>query len=791
MRKVRVGLNNFQFGEVSESTLMRTDTAIYGSSAQRIENFSLLAEGGVRRRHGMRNMVNVSDVTYDSAVRMKARLEEFVFSDDERYLVLFEDAKVRVYQVNASTLTLAETITADTDAAALPFNEDYLHEYTFTQYGDVMFICHPLFMPRMLLRTSLTDFEITPYSFDQSVDGSFTHQPYAAFQGVGETLTPSASTHATGATITMTSSVNYFDTTGSLTGSDYLDSLHVGVILVYGDSEFQIDSVQSATQATGTILTTFNDGTDLIPLLRTRLSVLNPLRTLEDLEYIEVTHLAHGLDVGDSITVHHASTVGGFAPEDINGARTIIEILDENTYTIESEAPAGGRSGYDGLADSSEDGGGWVYISSDAPTTSWGEQSFSAMRGYPGACAFHENRLVLAGSIDQPDTIWFSKSGQFFNFDVGDAYDADAITLVAATGDVSEVRAVVSNRDLQIFTATSELYVPTYLNQAITPSNAQIRRQTPFGSTFVSPKPLDGATLFVQPGGKVIREYVYSDEQSAYVGTAVSTIASHLLNDPVDLSVIHGAFEEAESYAAFVMADGSMASFGSNRAEKRAGWTRITSADDSSGFCSVASIDERMFALVWEHGTTTGNVDQEQLYIVEFDSDYYLDISLQAAPASGDYVELGGAFSDGETVHAIGYASGSTVPVHLGTFLVESYDTGGSVYSTRAVVTGSFGSYATVEVGLKPTVQLITNPIDADIGLGPETGNKRGVSSAVLDLRNTRSVSVNGWPYNPSTEYDGKKEFFLLGYSRDTEISISQDEPLDLQLNGLIAELIV
>ena len=70
---------------------------------------------------------------------------------------------------------------------------------------------------------------------------------------------------------------------------------------------------------------------------------------------------------------------------------------------------------------------------------------------------------------------------------------------------------MISNRDLQIFGASGELYVPTYLNQAITPTNAQIRLQTPFGSEFVQPVSIDGATIFVQNGGHSVREYLYTD----------------------------------------------------------------------------------------------------------------------------------------------------------------------------------------------------------------------------------------------------------------------------------------
>ena len=50
-------------------------------------------------------------------------------------------------------VSLAATITSDINSATLKFDHDYLHEYTFAQAGDVMFICHPLFVPQQLIRT--------------------------------------------------------------------------------------------------------------------------------------------------------------------------------------------------------------------------------------------------------------------------------------------------------------------------------------------------------------------------------------------------------------------------------------------------------------------------------------------------------------------------------------------------------------------------------------------------------------------------------------------------------------
>jgi hypothetical protein len=76
------------------------------------------------------------------------------------------------------------------------------------------------------------------------------------------------------------------------------------------------------------------------------------------------------------------------------------------------------------------------------------------LRGYPAAVGFHENRLWFGGTLAQPDTVWASKSGLYYNFDIGECRRSnDAIELVMSIGEVATIRHFVSNRDIHIFTA--------------------------------------------------------------------------------------------------------------------------------------------------------------------------------------------------------------------------------------------------------------------------------------------------------------------------------------------------
>jgi len=743
MQKVRVPVTNFSYGEVSPSLYSRTDSAVYTGSAQRIENFFLRAEGGVIKRAGLRAVYR-NDIVIDSTKTQQSRLLPFIFSDDERYVVSLEHQKIKFFFIDPITgvLNLVSTLTQDINGNALKFTDTFLHEYTFAQAGDVMFICHLTFAPQQIVRTGLSTFQVEPFVFDARSDLTKIYQPYYNFHRQGTTLEVSA-TQGNG--VTLTTSDAYFDTTG----------LHDGITLRYHGAEIEIVSVQSTTSATANIL----------DILTVRLPV-NSLSTTEGQADIEVTMVKHGLSVNDSITVSHAGTVGGIANSQINGTRTVAEIVDDNKFVM----TAGSN------ANSSEIGGGTPKITTKAPTTSWEEQSYSALRGFPGAVTFHQNRLVFGGTLSQPDSMWFSKSGEYYNFDVGVAKDDEAIHVTASVGEINQIRHLVSNRDLQVFTATSEMYIPAFSNQPITPTNIIVRRQTPFGCDFVRPQALDGATLFVQKGGAIVREYVFADTEAAYVANPISLISSHLIKTPIEMNTMYGAMSRSESYVFVTNYNGTVSVFNSNRGEDRAGWTEFTT---QGFFNSTVTIDDRVFAsVIYDQGDNV-----EVFAICEFDEAYNTDVS-------SVYTGTGGVFDVSDF-----YENGAVLNVVDGNNYVGEF----TVANGEIDVSAIDPNLTEVEIGLKFDVTLTTNPLDIATGAGPVTGSPRRIGSVVVDLNNTLSATVNGANLvlrNVTDDlslqvnsFTGKKEFRLMGYSRDPQITVTQSAPLALQVNGIVAEL--
>ena len=823
MQVVRIPFTNFQFGEISPSLIARTDTQVYNNSAQKLTNFLIRAEGGVIKRMGTKFLHNFG-TTVDDNVEQQVRLIPFIFSDDERYIIALSAGKIEIFILNfdssgnvsagAVTNLTSTTLTSDTTGASLNtrITEARLKQITYAQSGDVLFLAHNAFNTLKIVRTSLLTFQISPFTFDLKGDAKETYQPYYHFHQAGFTLTPSATfgngitlivkppgtdrgawssgtgyeigdhvTHsnqvyeviadinpsntAPNSDTTNFRAVTYFDD-GSTNGGGYGNSLHVGLTLRYRKREIDITAVTSGSHATGNIADS----------LFAKLGI-NAIRTIKDSTTIEITMPLHNLSVGDSVTISETDTVAGISNSNLNGARSVTSVIDDNTFTVTAGASA----------NASVDGGGAPRLTTTAPTTDWEEQSYSAIRGFPAAICFHEGRLWFGGTLAQPDGIWASQSGEFFNFNIGTALDNESIQLSSSVGELDQIKHLVSNRDLQVFTVTSEFIVPAFENTPVTPQNAMVRRQTPYGVADVKPFVFDGATLYVQRSGTVVREFIFSDTESAYVANAVSLISSHLIITPVQMTSLQAAIERPESYIFMVNSDGTMAVFNSNRSEKRAGWTQFTTQGKkgtdtvTSGlFHSVCTIDERVFVI----GKYDKGAGTKKLCLMEFKDDLNMDHSLSYTNGSSGVFTVSSQFDNGAKV---GVVSGTH---YLGEFPVS----GGQVD-----VSGVDNTLQVAEIGFVFDIQLKSNPLDIQTANGPSTGMLRGLGRVILDLNNTLSVSVNNKPLEilnvtddfslARTAITGKKEIRLLGYSRDPQLTITQRAPLSIQINSVIAEV--
>ncbi|MCU0888974.1 MAG: hypothetical protein MUC64_13360 [Rubritepida sp.] len=224
-----------------------------------------------------------------------------------------------------------------------------------------------------------------------------------------------------------------------------------------------------------------------------------------------------------------------------------------------------------------------------AASTDWEESAFSAVRGWPVAVCFHQDRLVIGGSRELPNRLWLSRSGQLFNFDKGTGLDDQGIEFGLVSDQVNAIRAVFSGRHLQVFTTGGEWMVT---GDPLTPSSIQLNRQTRVGSNpyrMIQPVDVDGSTIFAARSGRTLHEFAYTDVQQAYQANDLGLVAAHLIRTPTSI-----AYDQTQRLLHVTMEDGGMATLTLFRAEQVTAWTlQVT----DGAFRAVAEVEGRVYCL--------------------------------------------------------------------------------------------------------------------------------------------------------------------------------------------------
>lgn len=299
------------------------------------------------------------------------------------------------------------------------------------------------------------------------------------------------------------------------------------------------------------------------------------------------------------------------------------------------------------------------------------------MRGYPATVAFHQDRLVIGGSRDLPNRLWFSKSGDLFNFDLGEGLDDESIEFAILSDQVNAIRGIFSGRHLQVFTSGAEWMVT---GDPLTPTSLQVTRQTRVGSVIdrhIPPITVDGATLFVARNKQEIQEFIYTDVEQAYQSTDLALLSRHVISDPIDTD-----YDRKRRILFLVRGDGKFAALTFFRAEQVIAWTLHETKGD---VYSVAVVGDDVFMLVMR-----GN----QYFIEQLDEDFALDSALKGTSETPKTVWAGLDHLEGEMVSIV--ADDEIIP--------DQIVTGGTITLATAASDVEIGlSYAHIVEPLPPS----------------------------------------------------------------------------------------
>ncbi len=201
----------------------------------------------------------------------------------------------------------------------------------------------------------------------------------------------------------------------------------------------------------------------------------------------------------------------------------------------------------------------------------WSEGAWSDVRGWPSAVAYHEQRLVLAATATEPQTIWFSTIGDFSDFAPSTLADeAFSYAIAGARNRMSAISWIVSGGDALHIGATGHLFTARASGQeAMGPTSIFFRPTTAEGASSVPPVVVDGAPIFTPLDRRRLLEVSYDLASDRSMATALSASARHILEGRVS-DMVWQATPWRQLWLA--LEDGRLASMSYHRQEEALGW---------------------------------------------------------------------------------------------------------------------------------------------------------------------------------------------------------------------------
>ena len=743
MAKITAAKQNFTSGEITPRLSGRTDLGRYDNAAQTIENFLVQPHGGLGRRPGTQF---IREVKTSSA---KTRLIPFQFNVEQAYILEFGNTYFRVYKDGGIVVSSGSPVEFTT-----PYTTAQLDEIKFAQTADVMYISHPSHAPRKLTRTSHTAWTINEVVLQR---GAMLDQNLTT-----TTLTANGRTGS----VTITASASLF----ASTDVGRLVKLHKGFA--------KITAFTNATTVTATVQELEDGRSELMPSYAASTLSFHegdPSTTgLEHNDRIEDSagnFITQGFENGMKITISGTSSNNG-------SGKLIVDVTD----TVITLAP--------GIDLAAESAGSSFTLNGDLIADSnFSLGAFSDTTGFPAAVAFYEQRLVFAGTSSQPQTIFFSQSGDFENFERG-TNDDDGLVYTIGSNEVNVIRYLASGRQLIVGTSGGEFIVrASGFDEPLKPNNTQIKQQTTYGSSNIQPMQVGNATLFLQRAKRKLRELVFSNESDSYVAPDMTILAEHITEGGITAFAYQ---QEPDSVAWTVRTDGVLSCMTYRREEQVVAWHRhIIGGVFGSGTAVVESI-----------AVIPGDLDEDEVYLV---------VKRTIGGATKRYVERMSGFDFGSDITDAFFVdsgltySGSAATTISGLDHLEGQTVSvladGSLHPNVTVSSGAVTlqrSVTKAHIGLPFTSKVETLRIDGGSALGSSQGKIKRISEVTIRLFRsvglkvgTSSSELDIVPFRDSGDamstaiplFTGDKTVeFRGGYDDDATIVIQQDQPLPMTI---------
>jgi len=555
-----------------------------------------------------------------------------------------------------------------------PFTPSEIFGVRYTQSADVLYLVHSDHHPQMLSRYWHDSWEIE--------DINIINGPFLAQNETDVTITPNSTT----GNISLTASASIFDMN------------HEGAL-------WQVTHTVDANVIVGSLSVLDAVSANLTMQLGRN------VRLVTDGSWTGTIALQKSYDNGTNwkdVTTHALKSASGsnldFSGEEIDGDAIYRVKMIEFTgatdcdYTLTAESiDIDGVVKITSYTNPTVVNGDVQYTLGDTTATKyWAEGAWSDKRGYPKTITFFQDRLMFGGNNHKPQTIWGSKTGDYYNMKAG-AEDDDALDFTISSNQINVIRWLIGKKRLLIGTSGAEWTMSGSNDEPLTPSNVKAEQQSTLGSAYLQANLVSDTVLFFQRNAKKMRELTYNWELNSYVAPDMTILAKEVTGD----GIIDTSFQQIpDSILWCIRDDGETATFSYERKELITSWARQIT---DGSFESVAIIHGDPEDEVWVSVERT--IDGNDVRYIEYFSarDFNSDIN------NAFYVDCGATYTtDVNVISDLDWLEGEDVFVLADGNVI---DNDGNLFNVDSNTVTLGDVYQTVHIGLPYTVQLRTMPL--------------------------------------------------------------------------------
>lgn len=353
----------------------------------------------------------------------------------------------------------------------------------------------------------------------------------------------------------------------------------------------------------------------------------------------------------------------------------------------------------------------------------WSQSSWSKKTGYPQCVTFYQDRIVFANTKTEPSTLWFSKTGDYYSFDVNETIqDTDAISIFLTSRKLNGINNLISLSNLIALTSDNSFSIASSTG-VLTPTTISASLQENVEANSIDTIIASNKIIYMS-NNTILKDISYDYNSATYKGNDLNVLANHLFEGYTVLDLDYK--KDKNSIIYMVRSDGKMVlcNYMPEQEVLAFSWYETDGLFESVAVLNTPTKKEVWVSVLRDNGRFIEIFEEEYTDVV---NQFYLDSAIiynDVATTTIDGLDhLEGqnvyVFGDGNVIKNLNDLSQTPLTVTNGEITLP--------YPVEYAI-----------IGLPYIADFETLPIDIQIQSGTISDKKKRISSVIFIFQNSR-----------------------------------------------------